>query len=378
MTTAIGLIAGLALSGCSPAALSSQPAAPSSTGIHVAMATATAPTRTAPPSAAISVVPPSPTALPQAVLSDAIGLAFDATGNLYVSECGWDNAEIRRIDPNGTVTTFAGTTPGYSGDGGPATSAQLYCPFCMAFGPDGAMSFADHGNDRIRRIDTAGIITTVAGSGPTGVDMGSFSGDGGPAVKATLQEPYGVAVDRAGDIYVSDRDNNRIRKIDPKGIITTIAGNGHTGYSRDGVLGTETSIEFPLGVAVDAQGNVLFVDANNKRVRKIDGHGVITTIAGTGKNAATGDGGLARKAGLADPENLVFDAAGNLYVTDTVFDRLRRVDGHGIITTLPSNRGGNGLAIDPAGDLYVTGSGGTSVYRIDTKGVVTLFAGTAT
>ncbi len=309
-------------------------------------------------------------------LITATGLAFDTGGNLYVSEC--EGADIWRIDPNGIMTVFAGTpTAGYAGDSGPAISAQLFCPIGMAFGPDGAMYFADHGNNRIRRIDTAGIITTIAGSGPTGVDMGSFAGDGGPAIKATLQEPVGVAVDRAGDLFISDRDNNRIRKIDTKGIISTIAGNGKTGYSGDGVLGSRASIDFPLGLTVDAAGDVLFVDANNKRVRKVDGRGIVTTIAGTGKNAATGDGGLARKAALADPGDLAFDASGNLYVTDTVFDHLRRIDGHGDITTLASNRGGNGLAIDRAGNLYVTGGDGTSVYKIDTKGAVTLFAGKA-
>jgi sugar lactone lactonase YvrE len=375
----VGLAIGaLILSACgSTAAPSTKVLEPSATGIAAATATTAASTPAATPSTASPVAPPSPVTALGADLIGPIGLAFDMAGNLYVSECDPANSDIRRIDPNGIMTTFAGKTSGYSGDGGPAISAELFCPLGMAFGPDGAMYFADHGNNRIRRIDTAGIIATIAGSGQTGIDQGSFAGDGGPAVEARLQEPYGVAVDRVGNVYVSDRDNNRIRKIDAKGIISTIAGDGHTGFSRDGVLGSQTSIELPLGVTVDALGDVLFADADNKRVRMIDRHGVITTIAGSGKNAATGDGGLARKAALADPENLAFDASGNLYVTDTVSDRLRRIDGHGIITTLASNRGGNGLAIDRGGNLYVTNLDSKSVYRIDTKGVVALFAGRA-
>ena len=231
-------------------------------------------------------------------------LAVDSAGNLYVSNCEWTYAAIHRIDADGMMTMFAGTgVPGFAGDGGPATSAQLYCPLGMTFAPDGALLFADHVNNRIRRVDSAEIITTVVGSGADGVNMGAFSGDGGPATEATLAEPYGVAAAHDGTIYVSDRDNKRIRKVDRGGIITTIAGNDVSGYSGDGIPGTQARINFPLGIIVDAAGNVLFADANNKRIRMIDGAGIITTIAGTGENTATGDGGPASKAALADPES---------------------------------------------------------------------------
>ncbi|HSS35478.1 MAG TPA: hypothetical protein VLR93_04335 [Patescibacteria group bacterium] len=395
--TVICIVATILFAACTSVGPASQPSPsqPSVTpGATVAAvsppATSPSATATAAPSAP-AVVPPSPVPARDAQLSGPIGLVVDAAGNLYVSECDWTFADIRRIDPTGMMTTVAGIQePGYSGDGGPATNAGLYCPIMVTLGPDGALYFADHVNNRIRRVDTSGIITTFAGSGPAGLDMGSFSGDGGPATEATLQEPYGVAFDRAGNLYISDRDNLRIRKVDLNGIISTVAGNGKASYSGDGVLGTQTSIEWPLGIVVDADGNVIFVDANNKRVRKIDGHGLITTIAGTGTNAATGDGGPATEAGLADPENVVVDGSGNIYVTDTVGSRIRRIDRLGIITTVAGSGkigvvkdgmsamkapfvGMVGLAIDGTGNLYV--SDGARIYRIDTKGIVTRVAG---
>ena len=318
------------------------------------------------------------------------GLAFDKTGNLYVSQCQGNYAAIDRIDSSGRMTVFAGTgVAGYSGDGGPASSAQFYCPYGMTFGPDGALYVADNVNNRIRRIDAAGTVTTAAGSGPTGLGQGSLSGDGGPATRATLQKPTAVVFDRAGDLYISDRFNNRIRKVDTKGTISTIAGNGTTASSKDGVLGTRTGIDTPYGVAADAKGDVIFVDGANMRVRMVDPHGIITTIAGTGKDASTGDGGPATKAAI-EPQYVAFDAAGNLYVSDDYSRSLRRIDRRGTITTVAGG-GTAGLpqdgmsalkatfpditspTLDGAGNLYVTDL--TSIYRIDKNGIVTRVAG---
>ena len=219
-----------------------------------------------------------------------------------------------------------GLLPGFSGDGGPASQAQLYCALGIAFGPDGAVYVDDHVNNRIRQIDASGTISTVVGSGAAGLDLGSWTGDDGPATRATLQEPAEIVFDAAGNLYISDRDNNRIRKVDRYGIITTIAGNGKTGYEGDGVLGYQTSIEFPLGIVVDAKGNVIFADEGNKRIRMID-HltGIIATIAGNGVNATTGDGGPAINASIGDPGALIFDAAGNLYLGGTGPPAFRRI-----------------------------------------------------
>ncbi|MBI3745614.1 MAG: hypothetical protein HY264_03665 [Chloroflexi bacterium] len=283
------------------------------------------------------------------------------------------------------MSTFAGTGfPGYSGDGGPATAAQLYCALGLVFGPDHALYVDDHVNNRIRRIDAAGTITTVVGSGPAGLDLGSWSGDGGPATSATLQEPVEIVFDAAGALYISDRDNNRIRKVDTQGVITTIAGNGNTGFEGDGVPGNKTSVEFPLGIAIDPKGNVVFADEGNKRIRTID-HltGIITTIAGNGVNATTGDGGPATAASVGDPGAIIFDAAGNLYLAGTGAPGYRRIDTHGRISsgtaigsiTVPQDFFAmmDGETFDSAGNFYTaTGQG---VFRIDTSGKVTLLAG---
>jgi sugar lactone lactonase YvrE len=376
-SSAFAIVAVLAIGGCGSTGSSSQPFA---TGAGASIAIAASATPSTPATAGSShspVASSGPIAALDARLVDPIGLVFDAGGNLYVSDCSEPtDSSIFRIDPSWMLTTYAGLGQAdFTGDGGPATAATLHCPLGMAVGPDGTFYFADHANNRIRRIDGAGIITTVAGSGSAGVDQGSYSGDGGPATKATLKEPFGLAFDALGNMFISDRDNNRIRKVDPSGVITTIAGNGKFEPPRDGVMGTESSIDFPLGIICDAKGNVLFADANNKRIRRIDASGRITTIAGTGENRATGDGGPATKAALADPENMAFDAAGNLYITDTVSNTLRRIDSNGVITTLASKLGGNGLAIDSAGNLFVTQADSNGVFRIDTKGVVTRVVG---
>ncbi len=380
-TLPIGLVVVLALSACGSVGPSDQ------------ASSAPAVTSASAPGSAVAVVPPAPIRALDAKLpgdGGLVGLAFDAIGNLYVSECAWTYAAIQRIDAAGMMTPFAGTgIPGFSGDGGPATAAQVYCPRGMAFGSDGSMYVGDHINNRVRRIDTAGIITTVAGSGPAGLGLGSFSGDGGPATEATLQEPEQVSLDRVGNLYIGDRDNARIRRIDTAGIISTVAGNGHPGYSGDGDLGSLAAINTPYGVAVDAAGNVIFADGANMRVRMIDRDGTITTIVGTGVDASSGDGGPATNAAI-EPSDLLVDPSGNLYVTDDASHRLRRIDTTGIISTVVGS-GESGVprdgmsallapfdaiaspAMDLAGNLYVTDV--WSVYRIDANGIITRVAG---
>lgn len=328
----------------------------------------------------------APVAAVGAQLIGAGPLALDPAGNLYLAECDWTHAAVHRIDPSGTMTTYAGMgVPGFDGDAGlPATSSRMFCVADVRFGPDGALYIDDHLNNRIRRVDASGTMTTVAGSGAVGLDAGSYSGDGGPAPMATLQEPWAIAFDAAGNLYIADRDNHRIRKVDGHGVITTIAGNGKGGFSGDGGPGSQASINLPLAIVVDGEGNVVFTDSANQRVRRIDhGTGVITTIAGTGKSASTGDGGPATKASLADPQSLIFDTSGNLYIEETAPLAFRRIDKAGRISTVQKIGGVpikasqvpgfNGWLFDSAGDLYVTDA--ASVLRFEANGSVTLIAG---
>jgi streptogramin lyase len=201
------------------------------------------------------------------------------------------NQRIRRVDAvTGVITTVAGNgASGFSGDGGPATAANLSGPFGVAVDAAGNVLIADQNNARIRRVDAVtGVITTVAGNG-----AGGFSGDGGPATAASLSNPVGVAVDAAGNVLIADRSNQRIRRVDAvTGVITTAAGNGASGFSGDGGPATAASLSSPWGVAVDAAGNVLIADQSNSRIRRVDAvTGVITTVAGNGTFGFSGDGG---------------------------------------------------------------------------------------
>lgn len=299
-----------------------------------------------------------------AELYQPYGVAFDAMGNMYIADN--ENNRIRKVSTSGIITTFAGTgTHGYSGDGGQATAAELYTPTGVAFDAVGNLYIVDEDNFVIRKVTTAGIITTVAGN-----NTGGYSGDGGQATDAELLRPYGLSIDAMGNLYISDTQNNRIRKVNTTGIITTIAGNGTAAYSGDGGLATAAEINNPSGIGFDAAGNIYIVDSYNNRIRMINTSGIITTIAGTGTGAYSGDGGQATVAELKTPRAIAI-SLGNLYIADEANNRIRKINTSGIITTIAGNGtvgfsgdGGQaavaefnlptGIIFDGIGNLYVT------------------------
>jgi uncharacterized protein (TIGR03437 family) len=263
------------------------------------------------------------------------GLAFDAQGNLYVAEAS--NHRVRRIALNGTITTVAGTgRSGLDGDGGPATQASLHGPTFLAFDAAGNLYIADSRNHKVRKVTPGGIISTVAGNG-----RASYSGDGGPATEATLQQPTGLAFDAAGNLYIADTNNNRIRKVEASdGTISTFGGNGFPGFSGDGGPAINASFNFPIGLAFDRNGNLFMSDAGNARIRRIATDGRISTIAGTGVFGFSGDGGLATAARLTDVYQLTFGTDGSLYFADGSNQRIRRITPDNRISTVMGDRFG--------------------------------------
>ena len=312
-------------------------------------------------------------------------LTFDAAGNLYIAD--YANHAIRKVDVNGTITTVAGGNGGgFSGDGGPATEAQLYYPIDMALDAVGNLYIADFYNHRIRKVDPNGIISTVAGSGCAGSpNCNGYSGDGGPATQAQFRLPRQIAVDASGNLYIADDGNRRIRKVDTSGNISTVAGNGTSGYlTTNGIPAIEAPLGAPEFMVADNTGN-LYVNDHN-RILKVDATGIITTVAGVISSGYSGDGGPANEAQLDAPQGMALDAAGNLYVAEYFNNRIRKIDTNGTISTVagsgctglyycyPVSSGDGGpalaavldrpseVAIDPLGNLYVYEGGG--VYRI--------------
>jgi hypothetical protein len=270
----------------------------------------------------------------QAALSAPQDEALDAAGNLYIAD--GDNHRVRKVSPDGTITTVAGTgRMGVSGDGGPALQAALTFPNGLTVGPGGELFISDGSNGRVRKVSPDGIITTVAGGGQPADKLG----DGGPATAARLQWPAQLAVDAAGSLFIAEWFGRRIRKVDAAGIITTVAGGGLPSADRgDGAPATAASFKSPNGVAVDHLGNIYIADFLDRRIRKVSPGGIITTVAGGGQPAdGVGDGGPATEAHLEGPSHLTVDSGGNLFIADNPGERIRKVTPEGMISTVAGN-----------------------------------------
>src|ERR1035438_7849247 len=304
-----------------------------------------------------------------AQLSGPQGLAADSAGNLYIADT--QNHRVRKV-ANGIISTVAGSgTAGFGGDGSAATSAQLNAPFGVAVDAAGNLYIAEFGNNRVRKVATNGNIGTLAGSGVSG-----FSGDNGQATSAQLNGPQGVAVDSAGNVYIADTANNRVRMVAPNGVITTVAGTGAAGVSGDGGLAINALVGNPVGLATDSVGNVYIADGS-ARVRKLFPSGIITTIAGSGTRGYSGDGGIATSARLDGPSAVAVNAAGSVWVADTLNNAVRLLQFAGGGTTVSAvTSGASNLSgpVAPGEVIVIWGSGlgpaQLAQYQADSNGLV--------
>jgi len=333
--------------------------------------------------------------------SSVRSVAADGDGNTYIADS--DAYEVLKLTPGGVLSVVAGNgTSGFSGDGGPATSAQLSVFRGIAVDSDRNLYIADWGNNRIRKVSANGIISTligglyypmgvavgaggtvyvadtynnrilqvtpdghssvIAGTGPSGFNMVRSSGDGGPATLAGIDNPQSVAVDAAGNVYVAETPSHRIRRFQPGGNISTFAGNGAYVYSGDGSAAASASLFDPYAVAVDSGGNVYVADSLNQAIRRIDSHGVISTFAGTGVAGYAGDGGPAIDAQLNNPQGVAVDSSGAVYIADALNNAVRRVTGGSLcnVASSPAVRALDAGAA--AGSFNVTVSPGTCDY----------------
>ena len=378
-----------------------------------------------------------------AALAVPVATAFDSSGNLYIADSG--NEVIRRVTPQGVISTYAGTgRAGFSGDGGRATAATLRYPLSLAVDATGNLYINDAENFRIRRVTPAGTISTFAGTGSrgdaqdgaiaaqaplnevegmavdrqgnlyitefsghkvrrigatdgrittvAGIGQAAYSGDGGDARRAALFSPGGVAVDGSGNVLIMDTNNARLRRVATDGIITTIGGSGLAGLAGDGGPALRASFRAAFGLAINAAGNIFVADRDNYRIRRIDAQGNISTVAGSGLLQAWNDNGPATNAPLVEPWDVAIDAGGNLYIADRRSHLVRRVDSSGRIAIIagngagefsgdngPANRAGlnlpSALALDRAGNLYISDAGNGIIRRVDTRGTITTVAG---
>ena len=317
-----------------------------------------------------------------AQLNIPYGVAVDGSGNLYLSDAL--NNRVRKVDTMGVITTVAGTgAHGFSGDGNAATDAELSRPYGLAVDSDNNLYIADGRNNRIRKVDTSvtpWTISTVAGGG-------SALGDGGAATAAQLNTPRGLAVDSDDNLYIADTDNNRIRKVDTSGttwMISTVAGTGTKGYSGDGNAATAANLNLPYDVAVDSSGNLYIAGIDSHRIRKVDTMGNISRVAGTGWSAYRGDGGPATEAWLNSPTGVAVDASGNIYITDRLNERIRKLtatttgfdittvagtgtpgyNGDGCRATTAQLSNPYGLAVDASGNLYIADGNNNRIRKI--------------
>ena len=297
-----------------------------------------------------------------AQLNSPRDVEVDRLGNIYIADL--DNSCIRKIDPSGVITTISGIpgSPGFSGDSGMATDAQLGEPFSIAVDKTGNLYIATRANQRIRKVDPSGIITTIAGTGSV-----TYNGDNIPATSANLNFPTGVAVDKYGSVYICETNGFRVRKIDTSGIITTIAGTGVSGFSGDGFAATSALLSAPTKICTDTSCNVYITDGGS-RVRKIDISGIINTVAGNGIYGSSGDGGQATNAELNGCEGVKVDNKGNIYIADGTNLKVRKVNLLSVINTIAGNLIATGLGDGgPATTAFLLNPTGIA---IDTAGNV--------
>ncbi len=302
-----------------------------------------------------------------AYLSSPGGLAVDNAGNLYIADRA--NNRIRKIDASGIITTIIGNGD-YNdyGDNGPATLAACANPQDVAVDAAGNIYFTDWGAGRIRKIDGAGIVSVVAGAGGWG-----FSGDGGPATTAMLAQPWGLTIDNTGNLYLADYGNHRVRKISATGIITTIAGSSTVGYSGDGGAATSAALQQPSGVTVDAAGNVFVTDMTNYRIRKIATSGIISTVAGNGTYGYSGDGTAASDIQITQSAGVMTDTAGNIYFTEYQSNAIRKISPCNSASEIPPITGTLNVCVGNTTTLSNTAPGGT---WSSASGNVTVSSGT--